>query len=42
MEPKYKWIFALLLITNILINLDHGIIPAGFHFRIIELSQYQN
>lgn len=29
MEIKYKWIFSLILCTNVLINLDHGIIPAG-------------
>ncbi|CAD8120620.1 unnamed protein product [Paramecium sonneborni] len=29
MEIKYKWIFSLILSTNVLINLDHGIIPAA-------------
>ncbi|CAD8102901.1 unnamed protein product [Paramecium primaurelia] len=29
MEIKYKWIYSLILSTNVLINLDHGIIPAA-------------
>lgn len=35
MEIKYKWIFSLILSTNILINLDHGIIPAGKIWYVI-------
>ena len=40
MEIKYKWIFSLILCTNVLINLDHGIIPAGKINEIILISNY--
>ena len=32
-NKKFTYIFILLSVTNILINIDHGIIPAGI-FKI--------